>query len=210
MKVAGSYSPSSSQMSRVAQGTELEQPLPVGIVARQPRDLEAEHDARPAHADVRHQALEPFTPGSRAPRAAEIVVDDHDLVVRPAEDDRSLAQAVLTLGGRRVLHHLPESALPHVQVGGATEMSSGHLGSGGVAGDHSPPPITAKCHAGENLHRLCRGGRGEPPGWLWRLRPGSSSRPRLRPRHHAGALDHRPSEPRTARLPRRTAVRSAS
>jgi len=45
----------------VGQRADLEQPVPVHRVARQTRDLQAEHDAGMPHADLGHEALEAFT-----------------------------------------------------------------------------------------------------------------------------------------------------
>ena len=49
------------------QRADLQQPVPVGVVAGQAGDLQAEHDPGPAHADVGDQALEPFSVGGRRP-----------------------------------------------------------------------------------------------------------------------------------------------
>ncbi len=42
----------------LGQRADLQQPLPIGVVAGQPRHLQADDDARLAHADIGHQALE--------------------------------------------------------------------------------------------------------------------------------------------------------
>jgi hypothetical protein len=50
---------------RVGQRADLQQPVPVGVVARQPGDLQAEHDPRVAQADRGHQVLEALAVGRR-------------------------------------------------------------------------------------------------------------------------------------------------
>ena len=83
---------------RARQRAQLQQPVPVSIVARQPRALQAEHDPGLAQRHVRDQALEPLAVGGR--RAGQPLVDiDHDhSLSRPAERDRPATQVVLTAG----------------------------------------------------------------------------------------------------------------
>lgn len=57
MNCQGSYRPSSSRHQRARERTDLEQAVPVRVVAGQAGDLQAEHDAGPAHPHLRHQAL---------------------------------------------------------------------------------------------------------------------------------------------------------
>ena len=64
---------------RLGQRADLEQPVPVGVVAGQAGYLEAD-DARLAHANVGHQTLEALPALGARPGPAQIVVDDHDLV----------------------------------------------------------------------------------------------------------------------------------
>ena len=116
-----------------------EQPVPVGVVAGQPGDLQAHDDAGLAHADVGDEALETFPAFGAGPGPTEVLVDDHDLVDRPPESDRPLAQPVLALGGGGVLHDLAERALPHVEIGVASQVVRSHLLGGAVA-DHLPIP----------------------------------------------------------------------
>jgi len=89
----------------VGQGADLEQPVPVGRAASQTGDLQAEHDPDLAHSDRGDQLLEPLavTVGTRL---AQVAVDDHDSVQRPAQGDRPLAQRVLALGALGVLEDL--------------------------------------------------------------------------------------------------------
>ena len=88
---------------RAGQRADLQQPVPVGVVAGQPGDLQAEHDPGPAHADLGDQALEPFPVGGRRAGLALVDVDDDDLVGGPAQRDRPLPQRVLAGGGLGVV-----------------------------------------------------------------------------------------------------------
>ena len=57
---------------------DLQQPVPVGRVARQARDLQPQHDPGAAHADLGDQLLEALAVHRRGARLAEIGVDDDD------------------------------------------------------------------------------------------------------------------------------------
>ena len=116
------------QDQRVGQRADLEQPVPVGRVARQPRDLQPQHDPGAAQPDLGHQPLKAGAVHRRGPRLAEIRVDHDDALPRPAEGHGALAQRVLTLSALGVLDHLPHRRLPHVQVRLALEVTDGDLG----------------------------------------------------------------------------------
>jgi len=91
VEVRGVVDPVFVQDQRVEQGADLEQPVPIRVVAGEPRDFESEHDAGAPHADFGDELGEAFAVGCRGCRATEVLVDDHDLVLRPAERHGSLA-----------------------------------------------------------------------------------------------------------------------
>ena len=64
---------------RARHGADLQQPVPVGVVAGQPGDLQAEHDPGPAHADLGDQPLKSFPVGGRGAGLALVGVDGDDL-----------------------------------------------------------------------------------------------------------------------------------
>src|SRR5659263_97398 len=88
---------------RLGQRADLEQPVPVGVVPRQPGDLEADDDAGLAHADVGDEPLEAFPALGAGAGAAQVIVDDDDLVGGTAERHGPAAQRVLAVGGGGVL-----------------------------------------------------------------------------------------------------------
>ena len=112
---------------RVGQRADLEQPVPVGGVARQARDLQPEHDSGASHAHLGHQLLKPRAVHRRGARLTEIGVDDDDLLTRPPERYRALAEAVLALGALGVLEHLPYGRLPYIEVGAARQVTGADL-----------------------------------------------------------------------------------
>lgn len=101
--------------------------MPVGVVPRQPGDLEADDDAGLAHADVGDEPLEAFPALGAGAGAAQVIVDDDDLVGGPAERHGPAAQRVLAVGGGGVLQHLAQRALPDIEVGGPAQLLDGHL-----------------------------------------------------------------------------------
>jgi hypothetical protein len=109
---------------RVSQRADLEQPMPVGRVARQARDLESEHDLGVAHADLAHELLEAFSVDARRTGLAKVGVDHVHPLDGPAERHRSLTQGVLAPGALGVVEDLPHRGLAYVRTGT-------HRGAGG-------------------------------------------------------------------------------
>jgi hypothetical protein len=68
-------------------------------------NLQAQHDARPAHAHLGGESLESLSI-RRRPRLALVAVDDHDLSAIPPQGDRPLAEGVLAGTGLGVGEHL--------------------------------------------------------------------------------------------------------
>ena len=66
-------------------------------VAGQPGHLDAEHQADPSEADLGDQALKPG-PIGRPAGAAEVLVDDQDVLAGPAELKGAVNQPVLQAG----------------------------------------------------------------------------------------------------------------
>ena len=82
---------------RVGHRADLQEPVPVGVVAREPGDLEAEHDPGVSHPDLGHQPLESLAVCGRGAGLALVGVDHDDLLDLPAERDRPLPERVLAL-----------------------------------------------------------------------------------------------------------------
>ena len=69
------------------QRAQLEELMPVTVVAGQPRGVEAEHQAGVAEPDLGEELLDAVALAARRARLAEILVDDVDALTRPAEPD---------------------------------------------------------------------------------------------------------------------------
>ena len=122
---------------RARHGGQLEQALPVGVVARQPRDLQAQHDAGMTHRHLGDQVLEAVAIAGLGARQAQVVVDDMHALDGPAHRDRTIAQGVLALGALGVLEHLALRGLAHVDEGVAPQMVGVDLQ--GVVSRHTHP-----------------------------------------------------------------------
>jgi len=107
---------------RVGQRAQIEQPVPVGVAARQPRDLDPEHDPDPSQPDLGDQPLETVAPVAAFGRSALVLVDDDHLPGRPAERDRPLDQLVLALAALAVALDLRHRRLAHVHVRPALQV----------------------------------------------------------------------------------------
>ena len=106
----------------VGKGADLQQTLPVSIVARQAGDFQTHHDPGASHADVADQTLEALAPGRRRAGFSLIGVDDDDLLVAPAEGNRTTAKRILPSGALGILDDLPHRRLADVQIGAALEV----------------------------------------------------------------------------------------
>src|SRR5262249_52341543 len=91
---------------RVRERADFKEPVPVGVVPGQARDLETHHDPRASHPHVGDQALKSLAPGGGRARLALVAVDDDDLVVGPTERSCAATQRVLTLRAFDVLDDL--------------------------------------------------------------------------------------------------------
>ncbi len=89
--------------------------MPVGRVARQARDLQAEHDPDAPHTHLRHHPLESFPIPCDRGGVSQIAIDHDDLVTRPSQGDGAVMQCVLTLAALRILEDLSHRGLPHVE-----------------------------------------------------------------------------------------------
>ena len=124
---------------RRGHGADLQQPVPVGVVAGQPGYLQAQHDPGAAHADLGDQTLKSLPIGGRGSRLALIGVDGDDPLDFPAQRDRLLPQRILAGGGFGVGQHLTQRGLAHIQIRGAGQVRTGHLRRGLLPHAHSLP-----------------------------------------------------------------------
>ncbi len=112
---------------RVGQRAQIQQLVPVGVVAGQPADLDAEDDADPAQADVGDQILESFPRGRFRTGTAQVGVDHPHLMRVPAQRDRTFAQLVLPQQAFGVLSQLGQRRLADIHIGVSAQMHRADL-----------------------------------------------------------------------------------
>lgn len=103
----------------VGHAAEIEQAIPVDVVARQAGDFQAEHDAHPAESDLRGEAGEPGALRPSGARYPQVFVDDDHLVAGPAPLTGFLDQRILAGGGLAVIFDLGGAGLTNVDDGRA-------------------------------------------------------------------------------------------
>ena len=79
----------------VGDGGDLQQLVPVGVVAAQTRDLKTQREADFASGDTRHEVAIAAAVGALRAGLALVVVNGTDALIGPAERDRALTQTVL-------------------------------------------------------------------------------------------------------------------
>ena len=99
--------PVSVDDERVGDGAELKQPQKLGVVSREPGNLQAEDRADLTQAHTADQLLVGLACVRAAARDTQVGVDGQDPRRLPAERRGLLGEPVLTLGRAEVLAHLP-------------------------------------------------------------------------------------------------------
>ncbi len=113
---------------RVGHPGQIQQPVPVGVVAGQPRNLQRQHDSHLTEPDLRGQLGEPGPARGAGPGHAQVLVDHPHPGARPAQLDRAADQVVLAGGGFPVTGQLGHGGLAHIHHRGATQLCSADLG----------------------------------------------------------------------------------
>jgi hypothetical protein len=89
------------------QRTQLEELMPISVVARQTRLIQAHDQAGFTQTHFRDQRLEAVPLSAGRAGLAKIVVDDMNPLARPTEQGCSLDQPILQLGALLVMADLP-------------------------------------------------------------------------------------------------------
>ena len=96
--------------------TQLQQAIPLGIVAREPGSFQAEDDADLAHGDFMGHLRKTVARDDARAGVGQVFVDDFDLRFGPAQLGRPLAQLVLPFGRLAIDQHLRGGGLANVNV----------------------------------------------------------------------------------------------
>jgi hypothetical protein len=107
---------------------QVQQPVPVGVVAGQPGALQRQHEPDLPEPDLGGQLGKP-RPASRAgPAAAKVVVDHADRAAWPAQLGGPADQVVLAGGGLAVAVDLDQGGLADIHHRGPAQVRGGDLG----------------------------------------------------------------------------------
>jgi hypothetical protein len=115
-----------------AEAAEVEELVPVGAVAGQPRDIVGEYDPDIAEGDAADQLGEADPPARRAGGLAQVAIDDVDRGLRPAAGNRLQPEVILQPQALLMANDLLGGGLadvdhgPAVQVGRRDEVGAGH------------------------------------------------------------------------------------
>src|SRR3954453_15757840 len=122
--------------------------MPITVIARQPRGIQAEHQPGVAQPDLGDQPLKAMSLGTRCPRLAEILVDDKDALARPAEPDGAVDKMILQLGAFLVLADLVDRGLAYIDIGQlGPGRRAGPLASAGRGAQHRKSPSWSRLSA---------------------------------------------------------------
>src|SRR5215469_16269041 len=70
---------------RVGQASEVDETVPIGVIAGEPRDLETEHKTHPCECYFGGEVSKARSPHRAVTGEAEILIDDNDSILRPTE-----------------------------------------------------------------------------------------------------------------------------
>ena len=126
---------------RVGHPGQVQQPVPVGVVAGQPGALQRQHDPHLPEPDLGGQLGEPRAAGRAGPADAQVVVDHPHGAAWPAQPLGPRDQVVLAGGGLPVAVDLRQRGLADIDHRRPPQMRGGHLE---LTHQRSPPSRSAR------------------------------------------------------------------
>src|ERR1019366_4661288 len=156
---------------RVGDATQVEQTIPVGVVACEARDFQSQHETAVTQGHLRRHTSEARTIGKTGAGHAQIFVNHFNLIARPAELDRAVCQSMLTCRRFTIVFHLRGAGLAHVDDGVTAQMIGRNL----THFIHRGSPRWQSQGFWRLTGRVCLPGRRAAP------RPGCSTRGRRFP-----------------------------
>ena len=112
---------------RIGEAAELDEPMPIGVVARQARDLEAKHEADVGEGDFGGEPGETRSRDKAGAGEPEILIDDDDAIGGPAELTGSGGERILSIGRLAIVLDLGGAGLAQVDDGHAGKVTGGDL-----------------------------------------------------------------------------------
>ena len=112
---------------RPSERGQFEQAVPVGIVTRQARHLQSEHDADAGIGHFGNQTLETIAILGAGAGQAEVAINDMNALDRPPQGHGPIPQCVLAFCALGILQNLPERGLTHIEKRIAPKVLCGHF-----------------------------------------------------------------------------------
>src|ERR1700680_4755866 len=112
----------------VGEAAQIEQAIPIGVVAGEAGDFAGEHDGEMAEGDFSGEPGEAIALDDAGTGKPEVFVDNDNLLRRPAKCRRLGGQGVLALCRFAIVLDLRRRGLSEINVGGATQVRSADLG----------------------------------------------------------------------------------
>jgi hypothetical protein len=119
--------PSGVRDERVGNAAQVEQSIPVGIIASETRYLQAEDDADAPETDFSGHVSKAGALHDSGTGDTEVMIDDLDLLARPTQLESPVYEPILTLGRLAVVLDLRHARLANVDAGTAAEMLTADL-----------------------------------------------------------------------------------
>src|SRR5689334_8410989 len=107
---------------RVSEAAEIEQTVPIGVVAREAGHLETEHDTNVSERDLGSETGEAAALNDAGAGQAEVFVDHDDLLCRPAKRGCLGDQGILALRRFAIVFDLSGGGLAKIDVSRAVQM----------------------------------------------------------------------------------------
>lgn len=121
---------------RVGEAGKIDEAMPIGVIARKPRHLETEHKTNAGECNLGGEARKSGTrDGARAGKA-EILIDDENAILGPAEFAGLSGERILALRRFAIVLDLRRARLTKIDDRLTREMHCRDLG----ALIHCPPP----------------------------------------------------------------------
>ena len=108
---------------RIGQTAQIDESVPVGIVAGQSRDLKTQNKPHVSERDLGGQAGETGSRYGSGSRQTKILVDDHDIVGDPSKIGGLVHQSILPVGRLAVVFNLSGAGLAQVDDGHTSQMA---------------------------------------------------------------------------------------
>src|SRR6516225_7680001 len=108
------------------QRAQFQELMPIVVVARQPRGIQAQHQPRLPEANLGDQPLEAAAAVARRTGLPEVVINDLNPFLGPAEQGCTIDQPILQLGALLMLTDLAGGRLAHVNIGQLGAMRRRH------------------------------------------------------------------------------------